>query len=70
LREIRNRALRNLKDVGACSQLPVLASIPLFEERATVRRRKRVAWLVWSVVSLAGIAVMFSSVAHYYLTRV
>jgi len=70
LREIRNRALRNVKDVGAYSQLPVLASIPLFEERATVRRRKRVAWLVWSAASMAGIAVMLTSVAHYYLTRV
>ena len=70
LREMRNRALRNVKDVSAYSELPILGNIPLFEARAAVRRRKRVAWLVWSAVSLAGGAVMFTSVAHYYLTRV
>jgi uncharacterized protein involved in exopolysaccharide biosynthesis len=69
LREMRTGALRNVKDLSACSQLPVLGSIPLFEGRSAVRRRRRVAWLAWSASSLAGLAVMSASIAHYYLTR-
>jgi uncharacterized protein involved in exopolysaccharide biosynthesis len=70
LREVSNRALRNLKDVSAYSQLPVLGNIPLFEGRGVIRRRRRMAWLAWSASALAGVAVMFISVAHYYLARV
>jgi uncharacterized protein involved in exopolysaccharide biosynthesis len=69
LREMRNRALKNVKDVSAYSQLPVLGSIPLFEGHGIVRRRKRLVWLVWSASSLAGLAVMSVSIAHYYLSR-
>jgi uncharacterized protein involved in exopolysaccharide biosynthesis len=69
LREMRTGALRNVKDLSACSELPVLGSIPLFEGRSAVRRRRRVAWLAWSASSLAGLAVMSASIAHYYLTR-
>jgi uncharacterized protein involved in exopolysaccharide biosynthesis len=69
LREMRAGALRNVKDVVAYSELPVLGSIPLAEGRSVVRRRKRLAWLAWSISSLAGVAVMSASVAHYYLSR-
>jgi uncharacterized protein involved in exopolysaccharide biosynthesis len=69
LREMRTGALRNVKDVGAYSELPVLGSIPLFEGRSVVRRRKRLNWLAWSAGSLAGVTVMSASVAHYYLTK-
>ncbi len=67
--EMRSRALRNVKDVSACSALPLLGSIPLIEGRAVLRRRKRVAWLAWSASGLAGMAVMSASVAHYYISR-
>jgi uncharacterized protein involved in exopolysaccharide biosynthesis len=67
--EMRNGALRNVKDVTAYSQLPVLGSIPLFEGRGVVRRRNRVTWLAWSASSIAGVAFMSASVAHYYITR-
>jgi uncharacterized protein involved in exopolysaccharide biosynthesis len=69
LREMRTGALRCVKDVGAYSELPVLGSIPLFEGRNVVRRRRRVVWLAWSASSLAGMAVMSASVAHYYFSR-
>jgi hypothetical protein len=69
LREVGNRALKSLKDVSAYSQLPVLGSISWFERRGVVRRRKRRAWIAWSASSAAGVAVMSTSVAHYYMTR-
>jgi uncharacterized protein involved in exopolysaccharide biosynthesis len=69
LREMRNDALRSMKDVTACSPLPVLGSIPIFEARGVLRRRKRAAWLKWSATSLAGMAIMCASVAHYYMSR-
>lgn len=69
LREMRNGSLRTVKDVTVYWELPVLGSIPLFQESGAVRRRKRLAWLAWSATSLAGLAIMFASVAHYYVTR-
>jgi hypothetical protein len=41
----------------------------VFEPAETVQRRRRAAWLSWSVGCLAGIVIMFSSVAHYYATK-
>ncbi len=69
LRELRTGALRSVKDVVAYSELPVLGSIPLFEGRVVARRRRRVVWLKWAATSLAGVAIMSASVAHYYLSR-
>jgi succinoglycan biosynthesis transport protein ExoP len=69
LREMSTGALRSVKDVSAYSQLPILGSIPLFEGPGAVRRRKRSAWLAWSAASLAGVAIMSVSVAHYYIGR-
>jgi succinoglycan biosynthesis transport protein ExoP len=68
-RELRSGALRNVKDVSAYSQLPVLGSIPLFEGPNVVHRRKRAAWLAWSATCLAGVAIMGASVARYYFSR-
>jgi len=69
VKETRNRALHDVKDIRACSQISVLGSIGLFERAETVQRRRRTAWLSWSGGCLAGILVMFSSVAHYYATK-
>ena len=69
LRELSTGALRNARDLSACAQLPVLGSIPLFEAPGAKRRRKRAAWLVWSASSLMGLAIMSTTVAHYYLSR-
>jgi uncharacterized protein involved in exopolysaccharide biosynthesis len=69
VKETRNRALHNVKDIRAYSQISVLGAIGLFERAETVRRRRRAAWLSWSGGCLAGIVIMFSSVAHYYATK-
>ena len=68
-REMKDTALKNLKDVRAYTQLPVLGSIPLLENDLVVRRRKRLAWLAWSTACLVGVAIMSSSVVYYYSTK-
>jgi polysaccharide chain length determinant protein (PEP-CTERM system associated) len=69
VKETRNRALHNVKDIRAYSQISVVGSIGLFERAETVRRRRRAAWLSWSGGSVAGVVIMFSSLAHYYATK-
>lgn len=67
MREIKNTSLKNLKDARLYTNLPVLGSIPLVENDAIVRRRRRFAWLGWATATLAGLAIMAASVARYYL---
>jgi polysaccharide chain length determinant protein (PEP-CTERM system associated) len=69
-REARDTSLKNLKDVRAYTQLPVLGSVPLLENDLVVRRRKRLTWLAWSTACLVGILIMTGSVFYYYATRV
>ncbi len=68
-REMKDTALKNLKDVRAYTQLQVLGSIPLLENDLVVRRRKRLAWLAWSTACLVGVVIMSSSVVYYYATK-
>ena len=68
-REVKDASLKNLKDVRAYTQLPILGSIPLLENDLVVRRRKRLAWLAWSTACLVGIVIMSSSVVYYYSTK-
>ncbi len=68
-REVKNTALKNLKDVRAYTQLQILGSIPLLENDLVVRRRRRLGWLAWSTACLVGLVVMSSSVAYYYATK-
>jgi hypothetical protein len=69
-REVKDSSLKNLKDVRAYTQLPILGSIPLLENDLVVRRRKRLGWLAWSTAGLVGIVIMSSSVVYYYATKV
>jgi uncharacterized protein involved in exopolysaccharide biosynthesis len=69
LKETRNRAVHNVKDIRACSQISVLGSIGLFERSETMQRRRRRAWLSWSGGGVGGVVIMFSSVAYYYATK-
>jgi len=69
VKETRNRALHSARDIRAYTQIAVLGNIPLFESIDEVRRRTRAAWLRWSGGCLAGIVIMFGSVAHYYATK-
>src|SRR5262249_13674456 len=47
-KEVKNTSLKNLKDVRAYTNLPVLSSIPLLENALLVRRKRRLFWLAWS----------------------
>jgi succinoglycan biosynthesis transport protein ExoP len=69
-REMKNTSVKNLKDVRAYTQLPVLGSIPLLENDLVVRRRRRLAWLAWSTACLVGGVIGLSSVLYYVNTRV
>jgi succinoglycan biosynthesis transport protein ExoP len=68
-REMKDSSLKNLKDVRAYTQLPVLGSVPLLENDVVVRRRKRLSWLAWSTACLVGVVIMSSSVVYYYATK-
>jgi polysaccharide chain length determinant protein (PEP-CTERM system associated) len=68
-REVRDTSLKNLKDVRAYTQLTVLASVPLLENDFVVRRRRRMAWLLWSTACFVGILIMSGTVAYYYVRR-
>src|SRR5580692_7450167 len=67
--EVKDTALKNLKDVRAYAQLPVLGSIPLLENNLVVRRRKRLGWLAWSTACLVGVMIMSGSVVYYYASK-
>ena len=70
LREARNTALTNLKDLALYPELPILGNIPLVESESAVRRRKRRIWLAWSAACLLGMLVMSSSVFYYFARKV
>jgi uncharacterized membrane protein YgdD (TMEM256/DUF423 family) len=66
-KEMKNTSLKNLKDVRAYTNLPVLSSIPLLENALLVRRKRRLFWLAWSAAIIIGSVVMAGSV-YYRLT--
>lgn len=65
IREMKDTSLKNLKDVRAYTQLAILGSVPLLENDLVVRRRRRIAWLVWSSACLLGMAIMTGSIVYY-----
>lgn len=67
-REMKDTSLKNLKDVRAYTQLQILGSVPLLENDLVVKRRKRIAWLGWSLALLMGVVVMSGSIIYYYVT--
>ncbi len=69
VREFKDTSLKNLKDVRAYTRLTVLGSIPLLENDFVVRRRRRIAWLAWTVSILCGILLMAGAVFYYYTQR-
>jgi uncharacterized protein involved in exopolysaccharide biosynthesis len=64
-KEVKNTALKNLKDVRAYTNLPVLSSIPLLENALLVRRKRRLVWLAWSSAIIVGITLMSGSMYYY-----
>ena len=65
-REVKNTSLKNLKDVRAYTNLPVLSSIPLLENGLLVRRKRRLFWLAWSSAIVIGSIAMSGSAYYYY----
>jgi uncharacterized protein involved in exopolysaccharide biosynthesis len=69
IKEIRDTSLKNLKDVRAYTQLPILSSIPLLENDLLVRRKRRLAYVGWSAAIIFGIVAMTGSMYyHFFLT--
>jgi len=68
--ETKNTSLKNLKDVRACTNLPVLSSIPLLENALLLRRKRRLFWLAWSAAIIVGTALMGGSMFYYFSRRV
>jgi len=64
-KEAKDTSLKNLKDVRAYTNLPVLSSIPLLENGLLVRRKRRLFWLAWTTAIIAGSAAMFISMTYY-----
>jgi polysaccharide biosynthesis transport protein len=70
VREAKDTSLKNLKDVRAYTNLPVLSSIPLLENTLLVRRKRRVAYLAWSASIIIGLLAISASLYYYSTTTV
>jgi len=68
-KEMKNASLKNLKDVRAYTNLPVLSSIPLLENALLVRRKRRLQWLAWSSAIVIGAIAMSGSAYYYFYGR-
>jgi polysaccharide chain length determinant protein (PEP-CTERM system associated) len=64
-KEAKDASLKNLKDIRAYTNLPVLTSIPLLENALLVRRKRRLFWLAWTTAGIVGSAAMFISMMYY-----
>jgi uncharacterized protein involved in exopolysaccharide biosynthesis len=69
-KEMKDTSLKNLKDVRAYTNLPVLSSIPLLENSDLIRKKRRLVWLAWTAAVIVGLAVMAAAVYYYYSARV
>ncbi len=67
--EVRNTSLKNLKDVRAYTNMPVLSSIPLLENALLVRRKRRLVWLAWSSAVLIG-GILMSGSMYYHVSGI
>lgn len=68
VREVKDTSLKSLKDVRAYTKMQILGSIPLLENDFVVRRRRRLAWLGWTVACLLAGLIMAGAIVYYYLT--
>jgi protein tyrosine kinase modulator len=69
VKEMKDTSLKNLKDVRAYTNLPVLSSIPLLENALLVRRKRRLFWLAWSAAVILGTIAMSGSMYYYYFGK-
>jgi uncharacterized protein involved in exopolysaccharide biosynthesis len=70
VQEAKDTSLKNLKDVRAYTNLPVLSSIPLLENTMLVRRKRRIAYLAWSAGVIVGILTVSASLYYHYVSSV
>jgi hypothetical protein len=61
--------LKNLKDVRAYTNLPILSSIPLLENALLIRRKRRLFWLAWSTAFIAGSIAMSGAIYWHYFGK-
>lgn len=66
IHEVKDTSLKNLKDVRAYTNLPVLCSVPLLENTMLVRRKRRLAALAWTVAILFGMASVGAALYYHY----
>ena len=66
VQEAKDTSLKNLKDVRAYTNLPVLCSIPLLENTLLLKRKKRITYLAWSAAVIVGIIAICSALFYYY----
>jgi hypothetical protein len=70
-REMKDSAIKNLKDARAYTNLAVLGTVPLLENDLVVRRKRRLVWAAWLAACIGGIVLMAGSMYYYYaVTRV
>jgi succinoglycan biosynthesis transport protein ExoP len=69
IKEMKDTSLKNLKDVRAYTNLPVLSSVPLLENTLLVRRKRRLFWLAWSASFVVGTLAMGASLYYHYFGR-
>jgi len=65
VQEAKDTSLKNLKDVRAYTNLPVLCSIPLMENTLVVKRKRRLTYLVWSAAVIIGIIAVTAALFYY-----
>jgi len=65
LQEAKDTSLKNLKDVRAYTNLPVLCSIPMLENTMLVKRKRRLTYLAWSAAVILGAAAVSGAVFYY-----
>jgi succinoglycan biosynthesis transport protein ExoP len=68
IREVKDTSLKNLKDARLYTQLSILGSIPLLENDLVVQRRRQMMLVGWAAATVAGLAIMAISIAHYYMS--
>src|SRR5581483_4743803 len=68
-KEMKDTSLKNLKDVRAYTNLPVLSSIPLLENALLVRRKRRLFWLAWASAFIIGTIAMSGAMYYHFFGR-
>ncbi|HWC99205.1 MAG TPA: hypothetical protein VG456_20745 [Candidatus Sulfopaludibacter sp.] len=68
-KEMKDSSLKNLKDVRAYTNLPILSSIPLLENALLVRRKRRLFWLAWSSAFIVGSIAMSGAMYYHFFGK-